>query len=106
MGARTIDCIFIRYALNNSAYRFLVHKSEIPDIHGNMIIESRNAVFFEDNFPYKREIDKISAKRTHEMAFRDESHEKPSVNAKIEPRRSQRSRISKSVDPDFIAYAI
>ena len=33
LGARTMDCIFIGYALNSSAYRFLVHKSEIPDIH-------------------------------------------------------------------------
>ena len=32
-----MDCIFIVYALNSSAYRFLVHKSEIPDIHVNMI---------------------------------------------------------------------
>ena len=59
-----MDCIFIGYALNSSAYRFLVYKSEIPDIHVNMIIESRDAVFFEDIFSYK-----ISEKKTHEMAF-------------------------------------
>ena len=40
------------------------------------------------------------------MAFRDESLKEPIVNAEIEPRRSQRSRISKSFGPDFIAYAI
>jgi len=40
------------------------------------------------------------------MAFRDKSHNKPIVNVKIEPRRSQRSRISKSFGPNFIAYAI
>ena len=40
------------------------------------------------------------------MAFKDESLEEPIVNAEIEPRRSQRSRISKSFGPDFIAYAI
>ena len=50
LGAKTMDCIFIGYVLNSSAYRFLVHKSEIPDIHVNMIIESRDAVFFEDIF--------------------------------------------------------
>ena len=71
-----------------------------------MIIESRDAVFFEDIFPYKLEKDKTSGKRTHEMAFRDESPEEPTVNAETEPRRSQRSRISKSFGPDFIAYAI
>ena len=71
-----------------------------------MIIESRNAVFFENIFPYKREADKTSGKRTHEIAFRDESSEEPTVNAETEPRKSQRSRISKSFGPDFIAYAI
>ena len=40
------------------------------------------------------------------MAFRDESFEEPTVNAETEPRRSQRSRISKTFGPDFIAYAI
>ena len=62
-----------------------------------MIIKFRDDVFFEDIFPYKRETDKTSGKKTHEMAFRDESPEEPIVNAKIEPRRSQRSRISKSL---------
>ena len=71
-----------------------------------MIIESRDAVFFEDIFPYKREIEKTSGKRTHEMVFRDKSPEEPIVNTEIEPRRSKRSRISKSFGPDFIAYTI
>ena len=49
---------------------------------------------------------KTSEKRTHEMAFRDESSEEPIVNVEIESRRSQRSRISKSFGQDFITYAI
>ena len=105
LGVKTMNCVFISYVLNRSAYRFLVHKSEISDIHVNMIIESRD-VFFEDIFPYKREADKSSGKRTHEMAFRDESLKEPIGNAEVEPRRSQRSRISKSFGSDFIAYAI
>ena len=71
-----------------------------------MIIESRDDVFFKDIFLYKRETEKTSGKRTHEMAFSDESPKEPIVNAKIEPRRGQRSRISKSFGPYFIAYAI
>ena len=70
-----------------------------------MIIESRD-VFFEDIFPFKRATEKTSGRRTHEVAFKDESTKEPIVNAKIEPRRSQRSRISKYFGPDFIAYAI
>ena len=87
LGARTMDCIFIGYALNSSAYKFLVHKSEIPDIHVNMIIEFRE-MFFEDIFPYKQENDKTFEKRTHEMLFKNEKFNEPIVNAEVEPRRS------------------
>jgi len=71
-----------------------------------MIIEFRDVVFIEDIFTYKREEDTTSKKRTHEMTFRDESPKEPIANAEVELRRSQRSRISKSFSPDFIAYAI
>ena len=46
--------MFIGYAQNSSAYRFLTYKLEIPDINVNTIIESRNAVVFEHVFPYKK----------------------------------------------------
>jgi len=101
-----MDCVFIGYALNNSAYRFLVYKSEIPDIHVNMIIESRDVMFFEDIFPYKWKGDKTFEKRTLEASFRDEGPSGPTVNAEVEPRKSQRSRISKSFGSDFLAYAL
>ena len=67
-----MGCVFIGYALNSSAYRYLVHKSEIPNIHVNMIIESRDDAFFEDIFSYKRKEDKTFEKRIHEMAFMNE----------------------------------
>ena len=51
---KLLTAFFIEYARNNSAYRFLVHKSEISDINLNMIIESMNATFFEKTFPYKK----------------------------------------------------
>ena len=54
IGPKTVDCVFIGYAQNSSAYWFLTYKSEIPDINVNTIIESRNAVFFEHVFPYKK----------------------------------------------------
>ena len=58
-----MDCILIGYAPKSSAYRFLVHKSGIPDIHVNTIIESKTASFFENIFPCK---DKQYPKRTRE----------------------------------------
>ena len=71
-----------------------------------MIIESRDVVFFEDIFQYKREKDKTSEKRTHKTTFRDEGLSGPTVNAEVELRRSQRSRISKIFGPDFVVYAL
>ena len=51
LGPKTIDCVFIGFASNSSAYRFLVFHSEVSDIQVNTIIESINATFFEDIFP-------------------------------------------------------
>jgi hypothetical protein len=53
IGQKTVDCVFIGYAHNSSAYRFFIHKSDIPYMHVNTIIESRNASFFEEIFPCK-----------------------------------------------------
>ena len=77
LGVRTMNCIFIGYVLNSSAYRFLVQKSEIPDIHINMIIESRDGVFFKDVFLSKLKENNASGKRTHEIMFRDEGPSEP-----------------------------
>ena len=51
IGPKFVDCIFIGYAHNSSAYRFLVHKSEIPDIHRNTIMVARKNVFKETCIP-------------------------------------------------------
>ena len=52
IGPKFVDCIFIEYAQNSSAYRFLVYKSNNLDIHKNTIIESKNTSIFEHIFPY------------------------------------------------------
>ena len=63
---KTIDCIFIGYAHNSTAYRFFVHELNIPDIHKNTIMKSRNATFFEDVFPCKSKEELSSLKRVLE----------------------------------------
>jgi hypothetical protein len=50
IGPKIIDCVFIGYAHNSSAYRFLIRKSDILDMHENTIIESKNASFFRKYF--------------------------------------------------------
>ena len=106
IGPKTIDCIFIGYAINSSAYRFLVHKYDIPDIHVNTIIESRNASFFENIFPSKNACDGSSLKRTYDSATSDIDHE--SINDESEEAlgRSKRARTSKSFGPDFLTYLL
>ena len=72
IGPKAVDCIFIGYIPNSTAYRFLVHESKIPDIHKNTIMESRNASFFEHVFPHKSNESSSSLKRTHEAISQNE----------------------------------
>ena len=39
IGPKTVDCVFIGYAHNSSAYFFLIHKLEIIDMLANTIIK-------------------------------------------------------------------
>ena len=102
IGPKTVDCLFIGYAHNSSAYRFLVHKSGNPDIHKNMIMESRNASFFEDVFPCKEENN--PNKRTFATVGEISKTQEEIVD--VEPRRGKRARTSKSFGPDFLTYML
>ena len=102
IGLKTVDCIFIGYAQNSSAYRFLVYESQIPDIHKNTIMESRNASFFEDVFPCKEE--SSSSKRPHET-ISENSHDQ-GKEVEEEPRRSKRARVEKTFGLDFVTFML
>ena len=103
-------CIFIGYAHNSGAYRFLVHKSEIPNIHRNTIMESRNACFFEDIFSCRtHEGGPRSLEQFDELASENDHVDDPSddqIEVLDEPRRSKKARISKSLGPDFLTYMV
>jgi hypothetical protein len=45
LGPKIVDCVFLGYAHNSAAYRFLVIKSDFPDVHVNTVTESRDASF-------------------------------------------------------------
>ncbi|GKC76749.1 hypothetical protein Tco_1127523 [Tanacetum coccineum] len=51
IGPKSVDRIFIGYAKNSSAYRFIIHDLKNPDIQKNTVMESRNASFFDNIFP-------------------------------------------------------
>ena len=88
---KTIDYIFIGYAYNNNAYRFLVHESNILDIHKNMIMESKNVSFFEDVFPCKSGEEPSSSKLVLETI--NENSQDQDKDSEVEPRCSKRARI-------------
>ena len=46
LGPKTINCVFIGYAQRSIAYIFLVVKYEVPYMHVDSIMESRDATFF------------------------------------------------------------
>ena len=46
LGPKTVDCIFLGYALHSVGYRFLIVKYRVPDMHVGTIIESRYATMF------------------------------------------------------------
>jgi hypothetical protein len=45
IGPKKVDCVFLGYTHSSIAYRFLVVKSEISDMHVDIIFESRDATF-------------------------------------------------------------
>ena len=104
IGPKTIDGIFIGYAHNSAAYRFLVYESNIPDIHQNTIMKSRNALFFEDVFPYGSKEKPSSSKRVLETIH--ESSQDEDTDGEVEPWRSKRARTEKSFGPDFLTYML
>ncbi|TQE08632.1 hypothetical protein C1H46_005724 [Malus baccata] len=107
LGPKTVDCIFIGHANNSSAYGFLVHKSEIADIHVNTILESAEAEFFEEFFPYK-DRSYVLNKRVHDDTTRndDENHASTSrvQSQDLEPQKSKRAKIARDFGPDFLTF--
>ena len=102
-----MDCVFIGYAHNSSAYRFLIHKSNVPDMNVDTIIESRNAVFFEEIFPYKSTQVSSFLKRNFESTS-STSHDQELMEERneVEPRHSKRPKTSKSFGPNFLTYML
>ena len=66
------------------------------------IIESRNASFFENVFPYKSTQESNSSKRTHDTAIGNSQGQQDGDG----PRRSKRTRTSKSFVPNFLTYLL
>ena len=53
-GPKTVDCVFLGYAIHSIGYRFLIVKTGVPDMHIDTIMESRDATFFLKTFSHER----------------------------------------------------
>ena len=96
ISPKMVDFIFIGYAHNSNAYRFLVHESENPNIHKNAIMESKNASLFENVFPCKSKYESSSSKQTYET-MNEESHDsEDEQEVQTEPKQGKRIRVEKS----------
>nr|GEW17999.1 reverse transcriptase domain-containing protein [Tanacetum cinerariifolium] len=84
--------VITKGAKNNVAYRFLVYKFNIEDISNNTIIESAEAKFFKNIFPYKDKEKQISNPKKRVVDNKlsqeqtDNNFEVPQEN--VEPRRN------------------
>ena len=107
VGSKSVDCVFIGYAHNSSAYWFLIHKSDVLDMNVNAIFESRNVVFFEEIFPYKSTQVSSSLKRNFESTS-NTSHNQELMKERneVKPRHSKKAKTSKSFGLNFLTYML
>ncbi|GJR99212.1 retrovirus-related pol polyprotein from transposon TNT 1-94 [Tanacetum coccineum] len=93
-----------QYLRKSTAYRFIVHESKNPDIQKNTIMESRNASFFENIFPYlskeTRSSSRLDDKVVQDKRQQDDNdlqdERQDQTEEEVEPRRSKRARNEKS----------
>jgi len=51
LGPKTVDYVFLGYAIHSVGYRFLIVNSSVPEMTIDAIMESRDAIFLKNNFP-------------------------------------------------------
>jgi hypothetical protein len=112
LGQKSL-AVFLGYAHNSVAYRFLVIKSEFPNVYVNILTESRDATFFKDIFPMKDRVathSEASTSYTPEpiavslpLVYTEQPVEDNSTDA---PQRSKRQMTKKSFVDDFIIYLV
>ncbi|GJR30555.1 retrotransposon protein, putative, ty1-copia subclass [Tanacetum coccineum] len=115
IGPRSVDCIFIGYAKNIIAYRFIVHESKNRDIQKNTVMESRNASLFENIFPCLTMETGISSRLDGEVVqekrqrddndLQDERQDQTEEH-EVKPRISKRARNEKSFVLDFVSFMV
>jgi hypothetical protein len=86
LGPKTVNCVFLVYAFHNIGYRFLIINYRVPDMLVGTIMESRDATFFEDEFPMTITHDAFNNKPTtpHENFIPVEQTEESHIQNPVE----------------------
>ncbi|CAJ2637004.1 unnamed protein product [Trifolium pratense] len=101
LASRAYECVFIGYAANSKAYRFF-------DLNEKVIIESNDADFYENKFPFKSrnsggtEQDNIPESSHLPVIPNDDSNDE----VENELRRSKRVRVAKDYGPDYATFTL
>ena len=103
LGERGIECIFLGYAENSKAYRFLVIEPN-DSYPVNKVIESRDVIFQEEMFNSISKPNDIS----HSNGKKNSEENVSSENnlEEIEFRRSKRARKAKTYGSDFFMFLV
>ena len=100
-GSKTVDCMFIGYAQQSAAYRFIVLRSS-DVLNKNTILETKDAEFFETIYPLK---DEYVPKKIDENVVSSSVTE--TLNDEFsELRRRKRQRKEKSFGDDFYTFFV
>jgi len=94
IGPKIIDCVFDRFEYNVKHWRYwlFTHKSSIENIYFNIIMESINAILFENIFLFKKTHEIHSLKRTNKVS--SNSHHQLEDD-KVKPIMSKRGKVIK-----------
>jgi hypothetical protein len=117
LGPKIVDIVFLGYAHHSITYRFLVIKSEIPDMHVDTFLEYRDVTFFDNIFPMKNSygmsslpanmIVDTSSEPSKNFDHAEDTLE--SIHEEIDSEASRRSKIPrtvKSFGDDFTVYLV
>jgi hypothetical protein len=113
LGPKTVDCVFLCYAIHSVGYRFSIVKFGVPNMHVDTFMESRDAISFEDIFPMREEASTtssdLSVNKEPTVLIEHNEHtyeENPKEDDNKALRRSKRQRTTKSFGDNFVMYLV
>jgi len=92
---KTMDCVFVGYAIHSVGYRFLIVKSRVPDMHVGTIMESRDAIFFKIFFMRDEPISSRQEFMKDDSSTKPIEHNEPTLVENSEEYNNEAPRKSK-----------